>query len=223
MNFQLLTTSCTDILDYHETGDKPRISELKSVIDSNTMLNYGNINDKRIINSCYQYDKGNFNKAYNDVLSRDHDVLSNVNYFNRVYAIVLLNKHQEYIGHIYSWSSVDPNILFSIGIRSRPDMIFLRALDMGMKNISHYLIEGVRLLGKELGVNKIIIPKALRNMKTILIRDLGFSLMDIDTYLLKFPSPLYHSSDKQTTILQLSNINTPLTLEANNINFLYYD
>ena len=217
MNFQLLSTACNHILDWNEDrGNAPPIKEIVTVVDGQKekMLHYGlNIDDSRLINACYLYDKISFSKAQNDVLSRDHDILNHIDDFKAVYAIVLLNNYSEYIGHIYSWVSPDMKTLFSIGIRSRPDMVFLRSIDMGMKNVSYYLIEGVRQLANKLGVDSIIIPKALRNMYMILTTKMNFSPEKVDVSMLKFPSSLYNPYDKTTNILIRRDLKKPITSE----------
>ena len=215
MNFQLLSNACNYILDWNEDrGNVPPIKEIVTVVDGQNekMLHYGlNIDDSRSINACYLYDKTSFSNAQNDVLSRDHDILNHISDFKSVYAIVLLNNYSEYIGHIYSWISSDMKTLFAIGIRSRPDMVFLRSIDMGMKNVSYYLIEGVRQLANKLGVDSIIVPKALRNMYMILTTKMNFLPEKVDVSMLKFPSSLYNPYDKTTNILIRRDLKKPIT------------
>jgi len=119
-----------------------------------------------------------WNEDYTEVISRDQDALTYDDVRVQLYALVLIYDGV-YQGHIYSWlSPYDPNYCFAMGIRNRVDSIFTRYQETNLKNISHYLIEGVRRFALSKGTSNIIITYPKPIMEKIL-PTLGFERISI--------------------------------------------
>lgn len=130
VNLNLIKNSC-------ENEENIRIFENKKYITG--------IYDERV-HRKYNYDKDKCDKflktidSYMDIFARDNEALEQYKFKNQIYAIVLLYNN-EYYGHIYTWISYKRT--FAIGIRARVDNLFLPD-ENKLKNISYYLLEGVR-------------------------------------------------------------------------------
>ena len=110
-----------------------------------------------------------------EVISRDTDALEQRHFNVELHAVVLLNKENEYWGHIYAWvSPTEHNYCFAMGIRSRVDSILLSKVGKTVRNVSGYLLEGVRQFALSKGCHTIIIPSPMPVMKGILTK-LGFA------------------------------------------------
>ena len=114
-----------------------------------------------------------------EVLSRDEDASSQYQQglkFNvKLYAIVLFDDNYIYHGHIYTWlSPVNPKLTLALGIRTRVDSIFLPE-EKRIKNLSSYLLEGVRHFAFINNCDKILISQPLPIMRNILSK-FGFEI-----------------------------------------------
>lgn len=108
--------------------------------------------------------------GYMDVISRDSDIFNQRNWNVITHAIVVLYKG-EYFGHIYVWiSPTDPTIVCVQGIRNRVDSVFIKD---SLRDIAHYLFEGVRAFALANNCTTIIVVSPLPIMKRIL-RNWGF-------------------------------------------------
>ena len=110
-----------------------------------------------------------------DITNRDRDILNQKTWNVTTYAIVVLYKG-EYFGHIYAWlSPIDPSLCFAMGIRGRADSVFR---EDDLRNVSHYLLEGVRRFAKAKGCRTMVITHPLDVMRPILGR-LNFRVTSI--------------------------------------------
>lgn len=114
---------------------------------------------------------------YQEIFSRDQDALTSDEVTAQLYAIVLF-KDSIYQGHIYSWiSPIDSNYCFALGIRNRPDAIFLQYSNRILPKIAFYLIEGVRRFALTQKAKNVVIPFPQPVMKRIL-PSMGFSVTE---------------------------------------------
>ena len=96
-----------------------------------------------------------------------------------LYAIVLV-VNEEYYGHIYTWKREEyPDTLFTMGIRARPDLPFLRREYEVELKVSNHLLEAVRLYADQQGLTRVVIPQPLSHMQGIL-RRLGFQRVTLN-------------------------------------------
>jgi len=108
--------------------------------------------------------------SYEDVLERDDEALSQMDFNVRTYVVVIVYQ-DVYFGHIYAWINPQyPNYCMAMGIRNRVDSIFLKDR---LRNISTYLLEGVRRLAVALNCDRIIITNPMLTMG-IIAENLGF-------------------------------------------------
>lgn len=90
-------------------------------------------------------------KDYIEVFSRDQDALLQYKFDVKLYAVVLL-VNDIYKGHIYAWQSPhNKDYCFAMGIRNKVDTVFTKYENSDFKNVSYYLLEGVRRLSLSLG------------------------------------------------------------------------
>lgn len=118
---------------------------------------------------CNKFSKLKYN--INEALSRDRDFYNDIpeeKYNNYPRNIVILIYNNEYYGHIYCWKV--KNLCFCIGIRARIDKIFI---ENSLKNISYYLLEGVRKFAIDNNCEKICVILPIGIMPQIL-SSLGF-------------------------------------------------
>lgn len=114
--------------------------------------------------------------GYMDVISRDSDVFNQRNWNVITHAIIVLYKGQ-YFGHIYALiSPIDPTICCVQGIRNRVDSVFIKD---SLRDIAHYLFEGVRAFALSNGCNKIAVVSPLPIMRRILT-NWGFRPKTVD-------------------------------------------
>lgn len=114
-------------------------------------------------------------RSYHEILSRDHDAFNDNTINVQLYPIIVFYKNI-YQGHIYAWiSPVLKEYCFAMGIRNRPDTIFLRKSDPDkiLNNISAYLMEGVRLFALSHNCDYVYITSPTNFMKSLLPK-LGF-------------------------------------------------
>lgn len=213
-NFKILGGMCEKILDGEELDPKELFTVEIGKEGQFLEKSLGMSDIKLAKKVCENYDKVVFQRSQMDVLSRDHDILNNTDRFNNVHAIVVLDINNQYTGHIYAWLSPDSKHLLAIGIRSRVDMIFLRAENRGMKNVADYLIEGLRLFALRLGVENIIIPRPLSHMQALLINRYHFKIVKVSVDVLKSPIKLYGPFDQELDIYMLENLQTPITADV---------
>lgn len=108
--------------------------------------------------------------AYLDVFWKDDDVMNQKDWDVQTYAVVALYNNK-YIGHIYTWvSPIDTTLCFAMGIRGRIDQIFAKER---IRNVSTYLIEGVRRFAVAKECRMVIVTYPFATMVPIL-KGLGF-------------------------------------------------
>ena len=122
----------------------------------------------------------NFNscsKLYNcygshlEVLYRDSDVF-NRSVSQMPYALVLLDEENNYCGHIYVW--IYENNIYCMGIRNNVKSLFSKSK---LKNVSTYLLEGVRRFALHFGFNDFNMMMPVSKMKFILENKFHFALV----------------------------------------------
>ena len=177
VNVQLIETNC-----------KHKNPIIPFIISNNTGHDYdpSDPNDN-IYNYIiqYKYDIDKCQKFLNqthdiyEVLSRDTD--ASLHYqqgkkFNiKLYAVVLFDDNYKYYGHIYTWiSPKNPKLALALGIRARIDSLFMPE-EQKIKNISSYLLEGVRHFAFTNNCNQLLISQPLPVMRNILTK-LGFEI-----------------------------------------------
>ena len=149
--------------------------------EKNTGLDLDSVDKQQFQRVCNTHKK-NVRNFY-DVLSRDQDAFELVQpqQFKipqtvDLQVLVVLTSAGNYVGHVYFWiSPVDTSLLFMIGIRSRPDMAFLRLVGEGVNNLAVYILDQIEKFAIDNGVSKIIIPHPIGVMKDISIKA-GFNL-----------------------------------------------
>lgn len=102
-------------------------------------------------------------RDYEEVMSRDQDAFEQKNFNVDIYAVVLIVDNT-YHGHIYAWISPnDKKYCFAMGIRNRVDTIFTKYNGNNVKNVSGFLLDGVRQYGINMGAEYIIVvyPKPI--------------------------------------------------------------
>lgn len=153
MEILAMTVSCE-----HDDYDKPFTV---ITIDNNVYIKDFNVSPEQKPALCKLFLERQ--KDYFEVISRDQDALTYDDVNVQLYALVLVY-NGIYQGHIYSWlSPYDPNYCFAMGIRNRVDAIFIRYDEDNLRNVSHYLLEGVRRFAISKGISNIIItyPKPI--------------------------------------------------------------
>lgn len=154
--------------------------DIKLYFNYNPDYNFYKILTKKLINQhtktikyshdlCLKFQK--IKPDFIETFTWDYEFLNDTdNQYNSYqrYAVVLLFNNQ-YYGHIYCWKSDDT--CFCIGIRTRVDRIFI---EDSPKNISYYLLEGVRTFAKINNCEKMAVVSPLGIMPKIL-RTLNFN------------------------------------------------
>jgi hypothetical protein len=157
-------------------------------------------------------------KIYNDyaeIFSRDQDASEQYKFNVKLYTVVLL-VNDVYQGHIYAWQSPsNKDYCFTMGIRNKVDTIFTKYENSDFKNVSAYLLEGVRRLSLSLGSIYMIVTHPRPIMKTILPK-LGFIEIKIDEQLLG--NSLAQKYIRQATYYELEDMINPIII--NDINFI---
>jgi hypothetical protein len=211
-NFRFLSGTCKRISDRSITNPND-IFTLFVNEHGDLLLRPFGIKDMGILEDvCKKYSSKMFEKSQWDVLSRDHDALNHVSEYRDLHAVVLLDKNNEYTGHIYTWLSPDEKHLIAIGIRSRIDMLFERSQNRGMNNVADYLLEALRLLALRFGAVDIIIPKPLKNMQILLIDRYHFQTQTISVEILKSPMLFQDPFINQITVYTFNKLDQPITL-----------
>jgi len=211
VNFAVLGGMCDKILK-GETLNPEEIFIVEIGKEGQFLEKHLGIKDLNLAKSvCKNYDSSDFDRAQWDVLSRDQDALNNIEKFNNIHAVVLLDLNNEYTGHIYTWLSPDNKHLLAIGIRSRVDMLFLRAENKGMSNVSDYLLEGLRVFALKLGVIDIIIPRPLPVMQKLLTDKFNFKKKIISVNILESPIRIHDVYAKEMIVYVNEDLNNPMT------------
>jgi hypothetical protein len=173
IEFMAMTLSCED-----DEYDKP-FSVV--TIENQVYINYFDSTLQQKEENCKLFKQRE--KDYLEVISRDQDALTYDHVKVQLYAHVLVYNNI-YQGHIYSWlSPYNTDYCFAMGIRNRIDSIFTRHLENNLKNISHYLLEGVRRFAISKGANHFIITYPKPIMIKIL-PTLGFERLSISNKLI---------------------------------------
>jgi len=136
---------------------------------------------------------------YYDVLNRDIFAYTSE---NGIYAVVLIY-NGEYYGNIYVW--FDNNICYTIGIHSRPDLVFME--NRQVTSIALKLLEGVRRLCSCKGYTKIVIPEPLGIMDKILDSIEFAEVKGLDEF--KTTNGLYNV-DEITRVRYTEDVTTPM-------------
>lgn len=158
---------------------------------------------------CHKFNSRSI--EYYDILYRDVMALKN-NIHSLIYAIVLIYEN-EYYGHIYSW--FDNDICYAIGIRSRPDILFMEQ-ERKVSSIALKLLEGVRRLAVCKGYGKIVIPEPLGVMDKILD-----SVKFIEENGIKFATKVgLYNVNEITRIRYTDNVITPMIYEKISFNLI---
>jgi hypothetical protein len=118
---------------------------------------------------------------YDEVISRDQDALNYDDVDVELHAVVLIFINT-YHGHIYAWLGKN-NYCYAMGIRNKVDSIFTRSFENNLKNVSHFLLEGVRLFALSKGASEFVVTYPKPIMVKIL-PTLGFENMQIQTFLI---------------------------------------
>lgn len=172
-----------------------------------------NLQPKEQKEGCNKFLK--YYKDYTEIFSRDQDALSQYKFDVKIYAVVLL-LNNIYQGHIYAWQSPNnKDYCFAMGIRNKIDTIFTKYEKSDLKNVSSYLLEGVRRLTLSLGSIFTVITHPRPIMKIILPK-LGFVETDVEEYLLG--NGITQKIIKDSTYYILKDMLTPIIL--NDINFI---
>lgn len=116
---------------------------------------------------CERYERAL--RGLRDIHDKDVDALGK-KWKLPPYAVVLLRGNQ-YYGHIYAWTATQN--CFAIGIRARSDSLILRGTARELRNVSHYLLDGVRRFALSKGCTTVTVVSPLEVMMPIL-RGLGF-------------------------------------------------
>lgn len=129
---------------------------------------YNNVN---LYNQWKDMMNDNVDMGYVDTFERDEYAMRQENFDVYTYAIVVTHNN-EYYGHIYAWRSpVEKNRLLVMGIRKRIDSI---TMENGLKNVSHLILEGARILALSLGCNILTVSHPFPVMASI-SEKLGFT------------------------------------------------
>ncbi len=108
-----------------------------------------------------------------ELIVRDSYAMKQEDFNVNTYAVVLLYKG-EYYGHICTRvSPVDSDLCFTMGIRGRIDLPFIR--DRKLYSIAGILLEGVRLFGVHMGCRSINIVNPFPIMENRSL-DMGFNI-----------------------------------------------
>jgi len=121
-----------------------------------------------------------------ETISRDQDALNYTGITTQLYCLVAFYEGT-YQGHIYSWFSKCGKYCFCMGIRNRVDNFYLKYIGKEVKNVSHYILEGVRKFALSKGcsflvvtnpqpVMGMILPKLNFNKKHIELDETGRGL-----------------------------------------------
>jgi hypothetical protein len=131
-------------------------------------------NEMEVIKNYYvsrkqkQEDCERFSKrvgSYFETIERDQEVFEASDWNVTTYAVVLFYE-DVYYGHIYCWiSPTNPEYCFAMGIRNRIDSSFIQS---DLKNVSMYLLEGVRRFALSKGCSYIAITHPVETMINIL-------------------------------------------------------
>lgn len=118
-------------------------------------------------------------RDYVEVMSRDEDALEQKDFNVKIYAIVLI-VDGIYHGHIYAWISPhNKKYCFAMGIRNRVDTIFTKYRGDNVRNVSGYLLEGVRRYALCMGAESMVIVYPKPIMVKIL-PTMGFEKVSVD-------------------------------------------
>lgn len=168
-----------------------------------------NLNGMQKTLSCAKFSASY--RDFLDVLSKDQDMFNGE--VKNVYAIVLLIDNI-YYGHIYCW--IHKHEVYCIGIRGRIDSVFLKATNFDYpKQISHYLIEGVRRFAISNNIDIINVLGPLPIMVRI-VNKLAFK-----TRYSYGESNFYPEGTRHTIIYYKDDLSNPF---VNNVyNFLKFD
>lgn len=112
--------------------------------------------------------------GYLDVLFKDHNVFNGL-VSQMPYALVLLDEENNYCGHIYVW--IYENNIYCMGIRNNVKSLFSKSK---LKNVSTYLLEGVRRFALHFGFNDFNVMMPVSKMKFILENKFHFEQCSID-------------------------------------------